>query len=55
LIVSEAKSAIPDLFLKNAVLLDEVFDGPLLVLIQPTRDAGDDACERIKNRGHCEF
>ena len=31
---------------KNAVLLDEIINGPLLALVQPARDAGNDERKR---------
>ena len=39
LIIGETESAVTDLFAQNAVLFGQVFDGPLLMLIEPERQA----------------
>ena len=50
LIICESKTSVPDSFSKNPILLDKIINGPLLMLVQPACDAGNDDRERCENR-----
>lgn len=42
LIVVESHAAVADLFSKNAILLNEIFDDSLLTLVEPAGDGNDE-------------
>jgi hypothetical protein len=41
-VIGEAQSLVSNLFAQNVVLFDQVIDGMLLILIQPSRNGRDD-------------
>ena len=53
LVVSESHPPVPNLFSKDAVLFDEIFDDVMLVLVHPARDGNDQKLKWIQAGSHC--
>jgi len=52
LIVVESHAAVADLFSKNAILLNEIFDDSLLTLVKPAGDGNDEKWKWIQTHSH---
>src|SRR5262249_54028635 len=50
LIVAESQSAIANLFSKNSILLDQIFDNMLLMLIHPTSERNHNKQKWVQSR-----
>jgi len=55
LVIGETQFAVSNLFSKNPILFDQVSDGTLLMLVQPSRNGSEDEEEGHQKRRHSEI